>query len=246
MVERLNRYLARAGVASRRTCDELIFAGRVRVNGEMVRIPGHRVDPDLDRVEVDSKAIEPLRNHTYLLLHKPPHVITTLKDPQGRPTVMSVVGHAHPGRRLYPVGRLDGDTTGALLLTDDGELAHRLAHPRYRTQKEYQVRLTAPIDDARLQRLRRGVDLEDGPARCDRLDREGPDRVVVVIHQGRKHIVKRMFEAVGAQVEQLHRRHFAGLSADELVPGQWRELTDEEVARLRREAGLPPNSGKDS
>ena len=224
---RLNAYLARAGVASRRGADELIKAGRVRVNGR----PGelNTFVERGDRVEVDGRPVseQPL---AYVLLHKPAGVVTTARDPQGRPTVVDLV---RLEARVVPVGRLDADTTGALLLTNDGPLAHRLAHPRYGVEKVYRVDVEGEPSDEALRRLAEGVDLEDGrtaPARARRL---APARLELTLHEGRKHQVKRMCEAVGHPVRRLHRTRYAGLSADDLPPGAFRELTDREVAGLR-------------
>jgi 23S rRNA pseudouridine2605 synthase len=225
---RLNAYLARAGIASRRRAEELICAGRVRVNGEPAGLATF-VEPG-DRVEIDGRSIEaePL---AYVLLHKPAGVVTTARDPQGRPTVVELVGHE---RRVVPVGRLDADTTGALLLTNDGPLAHRLAHPRYEVDKVYEAEVEGrPSDDA-LRRLADGVKLDDGRTAPARVRRLRPSRIELVLHEGRKHQVKRMCEAVGHPVRRLHRSSYAGLRVDDLGPGEWRELRPEEVARLRR------------
>ena len=224
---RLNAYLARAGIASRRKADDLIKAGRVRVNGAPGQL--NTFVESGDRVEVDGRAVRP-QPLTYVLLHKPAGVVTTAHDPQGRRTVVDLVEH---GARVVPVGRLDADTTGALLMTNDGELAHRLAHPRYGVEKTYEVDVEGEPDDEALRRLEEGAELEDGrtaPARARRL---GPSRLELVVHEGRKHQVKRMCEAVGHPVRRLHRTRYAGISADELEPGTWRELTAEEVAALR-------------
>jgi 23S rRNA pseudouridine2605 synthase len=225
---RLNAYLARAGVASRRGADELIKAGRVRVNGESGELNTFVASGDV--VEVDGREVAKQRL-AYLLLHKPAGVVTTARDPQGRPTVVGLVGHES---RVVPVGRLDAATTGALLLTNDGALAHRLAHPRYGVEKTYVAEVEGDPDDAALARLRDGVELEDGrtaPAGARRL---GRGRVELVLHEGRKHQVKRMLEAVGNPVRRLHRSRYAGLTADDLAPGEWRELTRGELERLRR------------
>src|SRR6187431_712021 len=224
---RLNAYLARAGVASRRGAEELIRAGRVTVNGEVAGLA--TFVEGKDRVEVDGAEVgpEPL---TYVLLHKPAGVVTTARDPHGRPTVVGLVGHE---RRVVPVGRLDADTTGVLLLTNDGPLAHRLMHPRYEVDKVYEVDVEGEPSDEALASLVEGVDLEDGrtaPAEVRRLE---PSRLEVTIHEGRKHQVKRMLEAVGHPVTRLHRRLYAGISADDLEAGVWRELTRDEVERLR-------------
>ena len=224
---RLNAYLARAGVASRRKADELIKAGRVRVNGE----PGALntfVKAD-DRVEVDGRAVGPQRL-AYLLLHKPAGTVTTAHDPRGRPTVVQLVPR---DPRVVPVGRLDADTTGALLLTNDGELAHRLAHPRYEVDKVYVADVDGDPSRETLAALERGVELEDGrtaPARARRL---GRGRVELVLHEGRKHQVKRMLESVGHPVRRLHRSGYGPLTLHGLEPGEWRELTVGEVAGLR-------------
>jgi len=229
---RLNAYLARAGVASRRRADELISAGRVVVNGargELNTVVGSR-----DVVEVDGQrvAAQPL---AYVLLHKPAGVVTTAKDPQGRRTVVELVPHTP---RVVPVGRLDADTTGALLLTNDGPLAHRLAHPRYGVEKVYEVEVEgAPNEDA-LRELREGVVLDDGltaPAEARVLERGSRSSVLeLTLHEGRKHQVKRMCEAVGHPVRRLHRPRYAGLDLEGVEPGEWRELTAAEVAGLRR------------
>jgi 23S rRNA pseudouridine2605 synthase len=223
---RLNAYLARAGIASRRGADELIRAGRVRVNGEVAGLATF-VGPR-DSVEVDGARVEP-EPLTYVLLHKPAGVVTTTRDPHGRPTVVGLVGHE---QRVVPVGRLDADTTGALLLTNDGPLAHRLMHPRYEVDKVYEADVEGEPDEGDLARLRDGIELEDGPAAPAHVEVIGPGRVRLTIHQGRKHQVKRMLEAVGHPVRRLRRTSYAGLTLEGLEPGEWRELTAEEVGRL--------------
>jgi 23S rRNA pseudouridine2605 synthase len=228
---RLNAYLARAGVASRRKADELIKAGRVRVNGD----PGQLntfVGRD-DRVEVDGRPVQRQRL-AYVLLHKPAGVVTTASDPHGRPTVVDLVHHES---RVVPVGRLDADTTGALLLTNDGELAHRLAHPRYGVEKTYLADVEGEPDDAALSVLEAGVELDDGRTAPARARRIGPSRIELTIHEGRKHQAKRMLDAVGHPVRRLHRSAYAGISADDLRPGEWRELSADELARLRGAPG---------
>jgi 23S rRNA pseudouridine2605 synthase len=224
---RLNAYLARAGVASRRGAEDLIRAGRVRVNGEVAGLVTF-VEPR-DIVEVDGSPIEP-EPLTYVLLHKPPGVVTTARDPQGRPTVVGLVGHE---RRVVPVGRLDADTTGALLLTNDGPLAHRLMHPRYEVGKVYEAEVEGEPSDEALAQLAEGVVLENGLTSPAKVDRLGPSRIELTIHEGRKHQVKRMLQAVGHPVRRLHRNRYAGLTLDGLAPGEWRELTSDEVKRLR-------------
>jgi 23S rRNA pseudouridine2605 synthase len=227
---RLNAYLARAGVASRRGADELIKAGRVRVNGE----PGalNTFVEAGDRVELDGRELVPQRL-AYVLLHKPAGVVTTARDPQGRPTVVDLVAHE---ARVVPVGRLDADTTGALLLTNDGPLAHRLAHPRYEVEKVYEAEVEGEPSDEALCRLREGVELDDGRTAPARVRRLGRSRVELAIHEGRKHQVKRMLETVGHPVRRLHRSRYAGLTLDGIASGEWRELSAEEVSRLRRGA----------
>jgi 23S rRNA pseudouridine2605 synthase len=224
---RLNAYLARSGVASRRKADELIKAGRVRVNGEPGELNTFVASDDL--VEVDGRPVAKQRL-AYLLLHKPAGVVTTARDPRGRPTVVELVPR---DPRVVPVGRLDADTTGALLLTNDGELAHRLAHPRYEVAKVYVAEVEGEPSDAALGALAEGVELEDGrtaPAEARRL---GPSEIELTLHEGRKHQVKRMCAAVGHPVTTLHRRAYAGLTVEGLGPGDWRELTREEVEGLR-------------
>lgn len=235
---RLNAYLARAGVASRRRADELIRAGRVTVNGRPVEL-GTAVHEG-DRVQVDGRDVAP-HPPAYVLLHKPAGAVTTARDTHARMTVVELVQHP---ARLVPVGRLDADTTGALLLTNDGELAHRLAHPRYGVEREYVAEVAGVPGDAALRRLAEGVELEDGrtaPARVRLLRRDGAGAVLsLVLREGRKREVKRMCRAVGHPVVRLHRRRFAGLSADDLPPGGWRELGADEVRALRRLVGLRP------
>jgi 23S rRNA pseudouridine2605 synthase len=197
------------------------------VNGEVAGLVTF-VEPR-DIVEVDGSPIEP-EPLTYVLLHKPPGVVTTARDPQGRPTVVGLVGHE---RRVVPVGRLDADTTGALLLTNDGPLAHRLMHPRYEVGKVYEAEVEGEPSDEALAQLAEGVVLDDGRTAPARVRRLGPSRVELTIHEGRKHQVKRMLQAVGHPVRRLHRNRYAGLTLDGLAPGEWRELTSDEVKRLR-------------
>ena len=224
---RLNAFLARSGVASRRKADELIKAGRVTVNGE----PG-QLNTEVgarDRVEVDGKPVKRQRLR-YVLLHKPAGVVTTARDPQGRATVVELVPHEP---RVVPVGRLDADTTGALLLTNDGQLAHRLAHPRYGVEKTYVAEVEGDPDEDALRRLREGLELDDGrtaPARARRL---GRGRIELVLHEGRNRQVRRMVEAVGHRVKRLHRSRYGPLTLEGLEPGAWRELEASEVERLR-------------
>ena len=224
---RLNAYLARAGVGSRRAADELIKAGRVRVNGEPGRL--NTFVEQGDRVEVDGETVT-AQQLAYVLLYKPAATLTTAHDPQGRPAVVDLVDVPE---RVVPVGRLDADTTGALLLTNDGPLAHRLAHPRYGVEKVYEAEVEGRPAPGALRRLEEGVELDDGrtaPARARLL---APSTIELVLHEGRKHQVKRMCEAVGHPVRRLHRSRYAGLTLEGLEPGAWRELERSEVSLLR-------------
>src|SRR5215212_3271350 len=215
---RLNAYLARAGVASRRSADELIKAGRVKVNGEPGQL--NTFVEARDRVEVDGEAVAAQRL-AYVLLHKPAGTVTTARDPQGRPTVVDLVDLPE---RVVPVGRLDVDTTGALLLTNDGPLAHRLAHPRYGVEKVYEVDVDGRPSEEALRRLEEGVELDDGRTAPAKVRRLGPSRLELTLHEGRKHQVRRMCEAVGHPVTRLHRNRYAGLGVGGLAAGEWREL----------------------
>jgi 23S rRNA pseudouridine2605 synthase len=225
---RLNAYLARTGIASRRGADELIKTGRVRVNG--VRGELNTFVEEGDVVDLDGRLLVP-QPLAYVLLHKPPGVVTTARDPHRRPTVVDLVEHKS---RVVPVGRLDADTTGALLLTNDGDLAHRLAHPRYEVEKVYEAEVQGRPDDEALAKLTAGVELDDGRTAPARVQRLAPSRIELSIHEGRKHQVKRMLEAVGHPVLRLHRSRYAGLTADDLEPGRWRELSENEVAGLEK------------
>jgi 23S rRNA pseudouridine2605 synthase len=229
---RLNAYLARAGVASRRGADALIKAGRVTVNGA----PGelNTFVERADEVRVDGRVIGAQRLR-HVLLNKPKDTITTARDPEGRSTVVDLVGG---DVRVVPVGRLDRDTTGVLLLTNDGPLAHRLAHPRYGVEKVYVADVVGEPDDDVLRTLADGVELEDGSTAPARVRRLGPSRLELVLHEGRNRQVRRMLEEVGHPALKLRRARYAGLGPGRLRPGDWRELTAREVAALRRLVGL--------
>jgi 23S rRNA pseudouridine2605 synthase len=224
---RLNAYLARAGIASRRGADDLIKAGRVAVNGEPGQL--NTFVESTDRVQVDGREIGK-QKLAHLLLYKPAGVVSTARDPQGRPTVVDLVPNAS---RVVPVGRLDADTTGALLLTNDGQLAHRLAHPRYKIEKVYEAEVGGDPSEAVLNALREGIDLDDGRTAPAQVRRVGPHTIELIIHEGRNRQVKRMLDAVGHPVRSLHRSKYAGLTLKGLEPGQWRELEPFEVERLR-------------
>ena len=240
---RLNAYLARSGVTSRRGADKLIASGSVLVNGHVPPPEGVLVDPARDVVTVDGRAVKPATQHRYLMLNKPLGVITTAKDEAGRTSVLDVLGEGASGHRVFPVGRLDADSTGLLLITDDGEVAYRLTHPRYKVDKEYIAIVGGIPSRADLARLRSGVQLEDGvtaPAEVDVLRvLPGPAAEVrVVIREGRHRQVRRMLMAVGHRVLALNRTGFGPLRLGRLKPGNWRVLRDGEIAALRRAAGL--------
>lgn len=237
---RLNRFIAQAGIASRRKADELIAAGLVTVNGEVVTELGTQVGPEA-RVEVEGRLIRP-QALEYVLLNKPRDTITTVEDERDRATVMDLLDEAARRRGVVPVGRLDRDSTGALLLTNDGDLAHRLMHPRYGVEKLYVVRTARPVSPEDLARLAEGVELEDGPARADQAAYAGEDRreVGLALHEGRNRQVRRMMEALGHEVERLERVQFAGLTLEGLRRGRWRRLRPHEINRLRRLVKLKP------
>jgi 23S rRNA pseudouridine2605 synthase len=228
----LQKVLAKAGFGSRRACEELIEEGRVEVNGVVATL-GRRVDPEQDRVTVDGVTIPVRPGLVYYLLNKPAGVVTTAHDPEGRPTVVDLV----PGEpRVFPVGRLDRDTEGLLLLTNDGDLAHGLTHPSRGVPKTYLVEVAGVPGKAALRRLREGVDLEDGrtaPARA-RLTQTAPTGAAleIVIHEGRNRQVRRMCEAVGHPVRRLVRTRFGPMRDHRLAPGQWRPLTPAEIRSL--------------
>lgn len=249
--ERLQKVLAQAGVASRRHAEQLILEGRVSVNGVKISALGHKVGTD-DYIEVDGKPVERSEKLHYYLLNKPVSVITSVNDPQGRPTVIDLMKEVPV--RVYPVGRLDYDTSGALLLTNDGELAHRLMHPSYGVEKTYRVWVQGPVGISALDNLRQGVLLEDGntaPAIVERVVCGVPKKsteksksdcleiLEVTIHEGRNRQVRRMFAVVGYPVLKLERVRFGSLSqGNTLRPGAYRALTKEEIQELRTKAGL--------
>ncbi|CAN5115763.1 pseudouridine synthase [soil metagenome] len=236
--ERLQKVLARVGLGSRRVCEELIAEGRVTVNGFAAEL-GRRVEPDVDRVEVDGVQIGIRPGLVHYLLNKPVGVLTTASDPQGRPTVMGLVP---PEPRVFAVGRLDLDTEGLLLLTNDGELAHRIAHPSRGVEKEYLAELRAQPRRGDLRRLREGVELSDGVTAPAKVALVAPTLVRLTIHEGRNRQVRRMLDAVGHPVVRLVRTRIGPLADRRLAPGSWRALTPDEVRSLERAVAHPPES----
>lgn len=233
--ERLNKILARRGLGSRRTADDLITSGKIAVNGEPVTSPGAKADPDTDYITIGGDPLPPPEPHRYILLHKPGGVVSTASDPFGRRHVVGLVTDTR--LRLYPVGRLDKDTTGALLLTNDGNLAFCLTHPRYKVEKLYQATVEGRPTRAELDRLITGMELKEGLARCDRVHvkKKQASRTVLdlVLHEGKKRQIRRMLEKLGYPVVKLHRAAIGGITVNGLSPGAWRELTDTEVGKLR-------------
>jgi 23S rRNA pseudouridine2605 synthase len=238
--ERLQKVLARAGVASRRASEELIGAGRVTVNGDLARL-GQRVDPEHDQVAVDGVPVGVRPGLVYYLLNKPRGVVSTASDPEGRPTVTGLVP---PEPRVHPVGRLDADSEGLLLLTNDGELTHRLTHPSFGVEKEYLVSVAGKPSAGAIRSLRSGVQLDDGLTARARVSQVEPSLLRITIHEGRKRQVRRMCEMVGHPVTRLVRTRIGPLRDPGLSPGAWRALTTAEVRRLEREAsgGAAPRS----
>lgn len=230
---RLQKVLARAGLGSRRACEELIADGRVTIDGTEALL-GDRVDPESSVVEVDGVPIGIRPGSVYYLLNKPAGVVTTADDPQGRPVVVDLVP-AEP--RVFPVGRLDLDTEGLLLLTNDGDLAHRLTHPSYGVEKEYLAEVAGgPPERGALRRLREGVELDDGLTAPATVGTVGPTLLRIVIHEGRNRQVRRMCEAVGHPVVRLVRTRIGPVTDKKLKPGEWRELERDEVRALERAA----------
>lgn len=238
--ERLQKIIARAGLGSRRAAEELILAGRVRVNGRVVRELGAKADDRRDRIEVDGRRLA-AEDLVYILLHKPRGVVATLSDPERRPTVADLVTDVPV--RVYPVGRLDFSTSGVLLMTNDGELAQGLLHPKGKVPKTYVAKLDRQMSDTEVERWRKGIDLDEGrtqPAEVRVLRHErGKTWLEVTLHQGMNRQIHRMAEASGMTVMRLARIAFAGLSAEDLRPGRWRPLTIDELRALKRSYGVP-------
>ena len=230
---RLQKALAQAGVASRRASEELIAAGRVEVNGKVVTEQGMRVDPERDTIRVDGSRIPPPRRHLYLVLNKPRGVVSTMDDPDGRPTLEQYVPRR---QRLFHVGRLDTDTEGLLILTNDGDFANKLAHPSHEVPKTYLVEVEGLLDNKTLRRLEKGLTLEDGPIKPDKVKlvtrAESRSMVQITLHSGRNRIVRRMFDSVGHPVRRLSRISIGPVRLGQLAVGETRELTREELGTL--------------
>jgi len=229
----LQKVLAQAGVASRRASEELIAAGRVEINGKVVTEQGMRVDPERDTIRVDGSRIPPPRRHLYLVLNKPRGVVSTMDDPHGRPTLEQYVPRH---QRLFHVGRLDTDTEGLLFLTNDGDFANKLAHPSHEVPKTYLVEVEGLLDNKTLRRLEKGLTLEDGPIKPDKVKlvtrAESRSMVQITLHSGRNRIVRRMFDSVGHPVRRLSRISIGPVRLGQLATGETRELTREELGAL--------------
>jgi 23S rRNA pseudouridine2605 synthase len=238
--ERLQKFLAAAGVASRRHAEALIVAGRVKVNDRVVSALGTRVDPDRDLVSVDGRLVSRSAERAYYLLYKPSGCVTTASDPEGRPTAQDYLRGVR--ERVFPVGRLDWDAEGAVLFTDDGELANRLAHPRYGHRRVYLVKVRGEPAPEQLARMREGLRLEDGPARALEAAVHEPAEkntwIRIVVGEGRHHLVKRLCEAVGLQVQRLFRPEFGGVTVARLRPGTFRALAPDEIRAMKASVGL--------
>ena len=237
---RINKYIAHAGVCSRRDADDLVEQGRVKVDGDTVTEHGTRVREG-QTVTVDGDVIE-LRAFEYLLLNKPKDTISTTDDPKDRDTVLDVIGVPEDNPSgLFPVGRLDRNTTGVLLVTNDGDLAHRLMHPKYEVSKIYFVRTQDDVKPHQIDELRRGVELEDGPASADRvayIRSDRPTDIAMELHEGRNRQIRRMLEVLGHTIVQLNRVEYAGFTTGDLDRGQWRRLSNSEVNYLRKSVDL--------
>ena len=234
-MERLQKYLAHAGIASRRTCEELILAGKVRVNGVVVQEMGVKVNPAVDRVEVGGKPVEDKEDKVYVLLNKPRGYVTTLRDPQGRPKVVDLVKDV--GRRVYPVGRLDYETEGLLLLTNDGELTFALTHPSHEIGKTYLALVKGVPDKDKLKRFQKGLRLADGltaPAKVRIAKKKGSNALMeIIIYEGRNRQIRRMCETIGHPVLELQRQAMGFLELGSLKVGEFRHLTVTEVKKLK-------------
>lgn len=233
-MERLQKLIARAGICSRREAEKIISAGRVTVDGKVITKLGAKADPSKNKIRVDGKPLKICAEKIYLLLNKPRGYVSTVKDERGRKTVLELLGENF-SERVYPVGRLDLNSEGLLILTNDGDLTNALIHPRFEVAKTYRAKISGDVTEEKLDKLRAGIELDDGltaPAEVYLLEK---NLVEITIHEGRNRQVRRMFAAIGCDVKRLKRVKFAGLTIDGLKVGQYRELTAEEVAKLKGE-----------
>ncbi|MFI5211711.1 MAG: pseudouridine synthase [Ignavibacteria bacterium] len=231
---RLNKFISNAGVTARRKADELIFTGRVTVNMQTVTEPGTKVNPDKDVVKVDGEKVRPLTEFIYVVLFKPRGYVTTTHDEKGRPTVMDLIGL---NTRLYPIGRLDYDTDGVLLLTNDGEFSNMMMHPRHKVFKTYFAKLDKPIEEADMRKLREGIMIDGKPtsrAKVRIIPNTADQNIWISIHEGRNRQVRRMLEELGYMVQRLKRVEYARIGLDSLKPGEWRYMTEEELRDARK------------
>jgi len=240
MLIRLNKFLSQAGIASRREADRLITEGRIKINSQVIQELGYKIDDQKDRIEIDGREVRQEQTPIYLMLNKPKGYLATLKDTFGRPTVMNLLSNLK--KRVFPVGRLDYDSEGLLLFTNDGELTYRLTHPRYNIKKTYLVKVKGKPDSAKLTKLKKGVFLDGkktAPAKVTLLE-SNPRRSLlrVEIHEGRKREVRRMFEFIGYRVFKLVRVDFAGLKIGKLKSGTWRFLRQQEIKKLKEQVNL--------
>ena len=234
---RLNKFLAQAGVASRREVDKMIAGGRIKVNGQVVQVLGYKIDDEKDKVDVEGRRVEKEEEQIYLMINKPPGYLVTLKDNFQRPTIQQLLPSLR--KRVFPVGRLDYDSTGLLLLTNDGELAYRLTHPRFKVPKVYMVKVKGEPVPSELTRLEKGIYLDGKKTAPAKIALIGGDLkkslLKVEIYEGRKREVKRMFQAIGHKVIQLQRINFGGLGLGSLKMGKWRFLTRKEIDSLKKQ-----------
>ena len=232
---RLQKFIAECGIASRRSAEKMIESGRVYVNGDLIDYMGCVIDPQCDVVEVDGRVIQPENKKYYIMLNKPKNYVTTVSDDLGRPTVMQLVSDINA--RIYPVGRLDFDTTGLLIMTNDGEFANILTHPKHVVNKAYIARIDKPLDETQLEKLRNGIELDGvmtSPARAENIKRPQKGfEVKIIIHEGKNRQVRRMLDAVGANVMSLKRISVGSVTLGNLPEGKWRKLSEAEINKLR-------------
>jgi len=242
MLERIQKFISGAGVASRRKAEKMIQEGRIRINGQIILEPGYKIDPAKDNIVVDGLKIKPVSKMEYIVLYKPAGFVTTMHDPQGRPTVKDIIMDIPI--RLYPVGRLDFNTLGLLLMTNDGEMANHLLHPRYEVEKVYEVIVKGLIKPLQIQSLRNGVIMKGDPratAPAKVILKKNKDKIAkfhITIHEGRNRQIRRMCTAVGLKIAELTRIRYGCLTIKELEPGQYRRLTPIEIKRLKKDLGL--------